>query len=113
MLGYGLGLLAFFGSTFLRSGTGRGEQKEIGLLRCKDTINHGARLLEQSAAPFCWYGDGECGTISRIAMQKHRRNHAMLGLGTQIKGHNARRFSVPWVPPRPRLRDIVLAIRAI
>jgi hypothetical protein len=27
--------------------------------------NHGARLLGQSAAPFCWYGGGECGTISR------------------------------------------------
>ena len=47
------------------------------------------------------------------AMQRHRRNHAMLGLDTQVKGHNARRFSVPWVPPRPRLRDIGLAIRAI
>jgi hypothetical protein len=27
--------------------------------------NHGVGLLGQSAAPFCWYGDGECGTISR------------------------------------------------
>ena len=26
--------------------------------------NHGARLLGQSAAPFCWYRGGECGTIS-------------------------------------------------
>lgn len=37
----------------------------------------------------------------------------ILGLGTQVKGHNERRFSVPWVPPGPRLRDMVLAIRAI
>jgi probable F420-dependent oxidoreductase len=37
----------------------------------------------------------------------------ILGLGTQVKGHNERRFSVPWVPPGPRLRDLVLAIRAI
>jgi alkanesulfonate monooxygenase SsuD/methylene tetrahydromethanopterin reductase-like flavin-dependent oxidoreductase (luciferase family) len=37
----------------------------------------------------------------------------MLGLGTQVKGHNERRFSVPWVPPGPRLRDMVRAIRAI
>jgi hypothetical protein len=47
------------------------------------------------------------------AMQRHRRNHTILGLGTQVKGHNACRFSVPWVPSRPRLRDIGLAIRAI
>jgi len=39
--------------------------------------------------------------------------HFILGLGTQAKGDNERRFSVPWVPPRPRLRDIVLAIRTI
>ncbi|GIS87936.1 MAG: hypothetical protein CM1200mP18_06460 [Gammaproteobacteria bacterium] len=25
-----------------------------------------------------------------------------LGLGTQVKGHNVRRFSVPWSPPQPR-----------
>lgn len=37
----------------------------------------------------------------------------ILGLGTQVKGHNERRFSVPWVPPGPRLRDMILAIRAI
>ena len=37
----------------------------------------------------------------------------IMGLGTQVKGHNERRFGVPWVPPGPRLRDMILAIRAI
>jgi probable F420-dependent oxidoreductase len=36
-----------------------------------------------------------------------------LGLGTQVKGHNERRFSVPWEAPIPRLREVVEAIRAI
>jgi probable F420-dependent oxidoreductase len=36
-----------------------------------------------------------------------------LGLGTQVKGHNERRFSVPWGPPLPRLREYVGAMRAI
>ena len=36
-----------------------------------------------------------------------------LGLGTQVKGHNERRFSVPWVAPRTRLREYVGALRAI
>ncbi len=36
-----------------------------------------------------------------------------LGLGTQVKGHNERRFSVPWTPPLPRLREYVEALRAI
>lgn len=37
----------------------------------------------------------------------------VLGLGTQVKGHNERRFSVPWVPPGPHLRDYVRCVRAI
>jgi probable F420-dependent oxidoreductase len=36
-----------------------------------------------------------------------------LGLGTQVKGHNERRFSVPWSPPLPRLREYIQAMRAI
>jgi probable F420-dependent oxidoreductase len=37
----------------------------------------------------------------------------ILGLGTQVKGHNERRFSVPWLPPGPRLRDYIRCLRAI
>lgn len=37
----------------------------------------------------------------------------VLGLGTQIKAHNERRFSVPWSAPVPRLREYVGALRAI
>lgn len=36
-----------------------------------------------------------------------------LGLGTQVKAHNERRFSVPWVAPASRLREYVQALRAI
>jgi probable F420-dependent oxidoreductase len=36
-----------------------------------------------------------------------------LGLGTQVKAHNERRFSVKWEKPRERLREYVLALRAI
>ena len=37
----------------------------------------------------------------------------VLGLGTQVKGHNERRFSVPWTAPAPRIREVVDVIRAI
>ena len=37
----------------------------------------------------------------------------VLGLGPQIKAHNEKRFSVPWSPPAPRLREYVQALRAI
>lgn len=36
-----------------------------------------------------------------------------LGLGSQVKGHNQRRFSVAWSPPVPRLREYVESLRAI
>jgi probable F420-dependent oxidoreductase len=36
-----------------------------------------------------------------------------LGLGTQIKPHIEKRFSMPWSHPAARLREMVLAIRAI
>ncbi len=36
-----------------------------------------------------------------------------LGLGPQVRGHNERRFSVPWSAPAPRLREYVNALRAI
>ena len=36
-----------------------------------------------------------------------------LGLGTQVKGHMERRFSVPWVSPVPRLREYIQALHAI
>lgn len=37
----------------------------------------------------------------------------MLGLGTQVKGHIVRRFAGEWLPPGPRMRDYLLALRAI
>lgn len=43
----------------------------------------------------------------------HSGGRFTLGLGTQVKGHNERRFSVPWTPPLPRLREYVESLRAI
>ncbi len=36
-----------------------------------------------------------------------------LGLGSQIKPHITRRFSMPWSHPAPRMREFVQAVRAI
>jgi probable F420-dependent oxidoreductase len=37
----------------------------------------------------------------------------ILGLGSQVKGHNERRFSVKFESPAPKMREVVLALRAI
>lgn len=46
-------------------------------------------------------------------LQKASGGRFELGLGSQVRGHNERRFSVPWSAPAPRLEEYVLAIRAI
>jgi probable F420-dependent oxidoreductase len=37
----------------------------------------------------------------------------LLGLGTQVRAHITRRFGMPWSRPAARMRDYVLAMRAI
>jgi len=46
-------------------------------------------------------------------LQKASDGRFILGLGTQVKGHNERRFSVKFESPGPKLREAVQAIRAI
>ena len=47
------------------------------------------------------------------ALQRFSEGRFVLGLGTQVKGHNERRFSVEWTSPGPRLREVVESIRHI
>jgi probable F420-dependent oxidoreductase len=46
-------------------------------------------------------------------LQVASRGRFVLGLGPQIRPHNEKRFSVPWVAPISRLREYVAALRAI
>ncbi|MBM4254815.1 MAG: TIGR03617 family F420-dependent LLM class oxidoreductase [Deltaproteobacteria bacterium] len=46
-------------------------------------------------------------------LQANSNGRFILGLGTQVKGHNERRFSVKWVSPVKRLREVILSLRAI
>jgi probable F420-dependent oxidoreductase len=46
-------------------------------------------------------------------LQRASGGRFVLGLGTQVKGHNERRFSVPWEAPVPRMRELVEALRHI
>jgi probable F420-dependent oxidoreductase len=46
-------------------------------------------------------------------LQANSNGRFVLGLGSQVRGHNERRFGVAWSPPAPRLRDYVRALRAI
>lgn len=46
-------------------------------------------------------------------LQANSGGRFVLGLGSQVRGHNERRFGIPWSPPAPRLRDYIGALRAV
>src|SRR3954453_13178692 len=46
-------------------------------------------------------------------LQRLSRGRFVLGLGSQVKAHVTRRFSMPWGQPIARMREFVLALRAI
>ncbi len=46
-------------------------------------------------------------------LARYSRGRFILGLGTQVKAHNERRFGVAWEQPAARLREVILAIRAL
>jgi probable F420-dependent oxidoreductase len=54
-------------------------------------------------------------TIAHIAwdLQKASQGRFILGLGSQVKAHIERRFSMKFEAPGPKLREVVLALRAI
>lgn len=54
-------------------------------------------------------------TLAQTAydLQKFSEGRFMLGLGSQIKPHITKRFSMPWSHPAARMREMILAIRAI
>jgi len=54
-------------------------------------------------------------TLANLAwdLQTYSKGRFILGLGSQIKPHITKRFSMEWSHPAPRMREMVLAIRAI
>ncbi|MBW2423052.1 MAG: LLM class F420-dependent oxidoreductase [Deltaproteobacteria bacterium] len=46
-------------------------------------------------------------------LQGFSKGRFILGLGSQIKPHITKRFSMPWSKPAARMREFVLAMRAI
>ncbi|HWD50761.1 MAG TPA: LLM class F420-dependent oxidoreductase [Acidimicrobiales bacterium] len=46
-------------------------------------------------------------------LQTMSRGRFILGLGSQIKPHIEKRFSMTWSHPAPRMRELILAMRAI
>jgi probable F420-dependent oxidoreductase len=54
-------------------------------------------------------------TLANIGYDLHAfsKGRMRLGLGSQIKAHIEKRFSMPWSHPAARMRELILAVRAI
>jgi probable F420-dependent oxidoreductase len=54
-------------------------------------------------------------TLAQTAWDLQAASHGrfVLGLGSQVRAHITKRFSMPWSHPAARMREMVLAIRAI
>ena len=46
-------------------------------------------------------------------LNTYSKGRFILGLGSQIKPHIVKRFSMPWSSPAARMREFILAMRAI
>lgn len=46
-------------------------------------------------------------------LQRYSHGRFVLGLGSQVKAHVERRYSATWSHPAERMREVVLAVRAI
>lgn len=51
--------------------------------------------------------------LQAINLQVLSEGRFTLGLGSQVKAHITKRFSMPWGKPASRMREFVLALRAI
>ena len=51
--------------------------------------------------------------ITGYDLARYTRGRFVLGLGSQVKPHIERRFSMPWSHPAARMREFVSALRAI
>lgn len=79
-------------------------------------------LVAAETAPSCHIGTAVVVAFARTPMTvahsaydlaRYTRGRFVLGLGTQVKPHIERRFSMPWSHPADRMREYVTALRAI
>ena len=54
-------------------------------------------------------------TLAQVGfdLNAYSRGRFVLGLGSQVRAHVVRRFGMPWSKPAARMREFVLAMRAI
>ncbi|MBI4338098.1 MAG: TIGR03617 family F420-dependent LLM class oxidoreductase [Chloroflexi bacterium] len=89
------------------------ELKHDPFMACALAIEHTSRLKVGTSIALAFPRSPMTTAYAAWDLQHFSQGRFELGLGTQVKGHIERRFSVRWTPPGPRMKEYVLALRAI
>jgi probable F420-dependent oxidoreductase len=94
-------------------GIGFGETGGDAFLPCVLAVEHTKSLNVATSVAIAFPRSPMITAYQSWMLQHYSGGRFQLGLGTQVKGHNERRFSVKWTAPGPRLREYLLSLRAI
>ncbi|MFQ5838618.1 MAG: TIGR03617 family F420-dependent LLM class oxidoreductase [Thermoplasmata archaeon] len=90
-----------------------GETSHDALLACALAAEHTERVEVGTAIALAFTRSPMALAYTCWDVQSIARGRLILGLGSQVKGHVERRFSLQWVPPVPKMREVIQALRAI
>ena len=94
-------------------GVSTGETKSESMFKLLIAAEHTERVTVGSSVLIAFPRSPMVVAMQARDLQEFSGGRLLLGLGTQVKAHNERRFSTPWSSPGPRLREYVQSLRAI
>src|SRR3972149_4686654 len=74
---------------------------------------HSTRLTLGTSVAHAFVRSPTTTAYAAFDVQRLSGGRFSLGLGSQVKGQIERRFGMPWTAPGPRMRDYILAMRAV
>ena len=90
-----------------------GETKHDPFLQCLHAADATERVTVGTSIAIAFARTPMTVANSGYDLARYSKGRFVLGLGSQVKPHIERRFSMPWSHPAPRMREFVLALRAI
>ncbi len=90
-----------------------GELQHDSILTMTVAAGHSERLELMTSVTIAFPRSPMVLAMEAWELQAYSKGRFSLGLGSQVKGHNERRFSVPWKPAAPRMKEYIQCLRAI
>lgn len=90
-----------------------GETKHDALLACALAAERTSRVSVGTSIALAFSKSPMALAYTAWDVQALAEGRFILGLGSQVKGHMERRFGVAWLPPLPKMRETIQALRTI